>query len=151
MLNKKPLLCILGNRQSTVYDRFKYLRSMLAEIKLINIKPVILQWTWPTNMVKICYYKQWVLFCQHYRHLSYSCHINILKGFYFISGGIFKLLVRFSPEYSEDPPKITFFTIPFHPNIDMVTGRPCIDFLDDISLWRSEYTLGNILLTIQVS
>ena len=64
-------------------------------------------------------------------------------------GGIFKLLIRFSPQYSEKPPEVNFFTIPFHPNVDMLNGRPCIDFLDDIELWNPNYTMSYVLLTIQ--
>lgn len=64
-------------------------------------------------------------------------------------GGIFKLLVRFSPQYNEKPPEVNFFTIPFHPNVDMSTGRPCIDFLDDSTLWNPNYCMSYILLTIQ--
>eukprot|EP00116_Pleurobrachia_bachei_P007754 sb/3468016/ len=64
-------------------------------------------------------------------------------------GGIFKLLVRFSPQYNDKPPEINFFTIPFHPNVDMLNGRPCLDFLDDISLWNPEYSMSCVLLTIQ--
>ena len=64
-------------------------------------------------------------------------------------GGIFKLLVRFSPQYNDRPPEINFFTIPFHPNVDMLNGRPCLDFLDDISCWNPEYSMSCVLLTIQ--
>lgn len=32
----------------------------------------------------------------------------------------------------------------------MITGRPCIDFLDDFSKWKEGYSLSFILVTIQV-
>jgi hypothetical protein len=35
-------------------------------------------------------------------------------------------------------------------SVDMITGRPCIDFLDDYSKWEEEYSLSFILVTIQV-
>lgn len=64
-------------------------------------------------------------------------------------GGIFKLLIRFSPHYSDKAPEVNFFTIPFHPNVDMLNGRPCIDFLDDQSLWNPDFSMSYVLLTIQ--
>lgn len=33
----------------------------------------------------------------------------------------------------------------------MITGRPCIDFLDDFSKWKEGYSLSFILVTIQVN
>lgn len=35
-------------------------------------------------------------------------------------------------------------------SVDMITGRPCIDFLDDYSKWQESYSLSFILITIQV-
>jgi len=35
-------------------------------------------------------------------------------------------------------------------SVDMITGRPCIDFLDDYSKWEEAYSLSFILVTIQV-
>lgn len=64
-------------------------------------------------------------------------------------GGIFKLLLRFSPQYNDKPPEVNFFTIPFHPNVDMLNGRPCIDFLDDTSMWNPDFSMSYVLLTIQ--
>jgi len=64
-------------------------------------------------------------------------------------GGIFKLLIRFSPQFNDKPPEVNFFTIPFHPNVDMLNGRPCIDFLDDVTLWKPDYSMSYVLLTIQ--
>jgi len=34
--------------------------------------------------------------------------------------------------------------------VDMVTGRPCIEFLDDYRQWNESYTLTKILTAIQV-
>ncbi|OWF37680.1 ubiquitin-conjugating enzyme E2 U-like [Mizuhopecten yessoensis] len=64
-------------------------------------------------------------------------------------GGIFRVYVKFDENFSQKPPEICFHTIPFHPNVDMITGRPCIDFLDDHSKWKESYSLSFILVTIQ--
>lgn len=62
----------------------------------------------------------------------------------------FQLTINFTPEYNFVPPVMTFRTIPFHPNVDQHTGRPCIDFLDNTDEWNTSYTLSSILLTLQV-
>ncbi|XP_013380748.1 ubiquitin-conjugating enzyme E2 U [Lingula anatina] len=65
-------------------------------------------------------------------------------------GGIFRLYIRFDEHYNVRPPEVCFHTIPFHPNVDVITGRPCIDFLDDYTLWKDTYTIGYILMNIQL-
>ncbi|XP_054428582.1 ubiquitin-conjugating enzyme E2 U [Pteronotus mesoamericanus] len=65
-------------------------------------------------------------------------------------GIFFQLTINFSSEYNFVPPVVTFRTIPFHPNVDQHTGRPCIDFLDNPHKWNTSYTLSSILLTLQV-
>ncbi|XP_074190946.1 ubiquitin-conjugating enzyme E2 U isoform X6 [Rhinolophus sinicus] len=62
----------------------------------------------------------------------------------------FQLTINFTPEYNFVPPVVTFRTIPFHPNVDQHTGRPCIDFLDNTDEWNTSYTLSSILLTLQI-
>lgn len=64
-------------------------------------------------------------------------------------GGIFRIYLKFDEHYNVRPPDVCFHTIPFHPNVDMITGRPCIDFLDDYSKWEESYSLSFILVTIQ--
>ncbi|XP_063434147.1 ubiquitin-conjugating enzyme E2 U-like [Mytilus trossulus] len=64
-------------------------------------------------------------------------------------GGIFRVYIKFDEHYNVRPPDVCFHTIPFHPNVDMITGRPCIDFLDDYSKWQESYSLSFILITIQ--
>lgn len=64
-------------------------------------------------------------------------------------GGMFRVYLRFDENYSASPPEICFHTIPFHPNIDMVTGRPCIDLIDDPRQWRHDYRIYSLLLTVQ--
>jgi ubiquitin-protein ligase len=34
--------------------------------------------------------------------------------------------------------------------VDPSSGQPCIDFLDDPDKWNKRYTLGSILLALQV-
>ncbi|KAF6345976.1 ubiquitin conjugating enzyme E2 U [Rhinolophus ferrumequinum] len=63
---------------------------------------------------------------------------------------VFQLAINFTSEYNFVPPVVTFRTIPFHPNVDRHTGRPCIDFLDNPNEWNTSYTLSSILLTLQV-
>jgi ubiquitin-protein ligase len=65
-------------------------------------------------------------------------------------GGIFAVELLFSREYDSYPPKVTFLTIPFHPNIDMSTGKPCVDFLDNPDLWVPGTTLTGLLQSLQL-
>ncbi|KAM9241761.1 ubiquitin-conjugating enzyme E2 U [Dugong dugon] len=65
-------------------------------------------------------------------------------------GLFFQLSINFTSEYNLLPPDVKFRTIPFHPNVDKDTGRPCIDFLDDPDQWNTSYKLSSILLTLQV-
>ena len=32
----------------------------------------------------------------------------------------------------------------------MITGKPCVDFLDDWAQWNEAYSLSSVLLAIQV-
>ncbi|XP_004369073.1 ubiquitin-conjugating enzyme E2 U [Trichechus manatus latirostris] len=65
-------------------------------------------------------------------------------------GLFFQLSINFTSEYNLLPPDVKFRTIPFHPNVDKDTGRPCIEFLDDPDQWNTSYKLSSILLTLQV-
>ncbi|KAK7495060.1 hypothetical protein BaRGS_00013700, partial [Batillaria attramentaria] len=65
-------------------------------------------------------------------------------------GGIFQVYIKFDEHYNVRPPDIVFQTVPFHPNVDMSTGRPCVDYLDDLNLWRPNFSLSMILTTLQV-
>ncbi|KAJ8306488.1 hypothetical protein KUTeg_017033 [Tegillarca granosa] len=64
-------------------------------------------------------------------------------------GGVFRVYLKFDEHYNVRPPEVCFHTIPFHPNVDMITGRPCIEFLDDFSQWKETYSLSFILISIQ--
>nr|XP_008999643.2 ubiquitin-conjugating enzyme E2 U isoform X1 [Callithrix jacchus] len=63
---------------------------------------------------------------------------------------VFQLTIHFTSEYNYIPPVVKFITIPFHPNVDPHTGQPCITFLDDLTMWNTNYTLSSILLALQV-
>ncbi|XP_048395640.1 ubiquitin-conjugating enzyme E2 U-like isoform X1 [Stegostoma tigrinum] len=65
-------------------------------------------------------------------------------------GAVLQVSLKYTEDYSSIPPAVTFNTIPFHPNVDTVTGKPCIDFLDNPRKWKEDFSLTTILLTIQV-
>ncbi|KAK6180050.1 hypothetical protein SNE40_012269 [Patella caerulea] len=63
-------------------------------------------------------------------------------------GGLFRVYIRFDENYNLHPPSLCFHSIPFHPNIDAITGRPCVDFLQPEN-WDKSYSLSFVLLSIQ--
>ncbi|XP_048458123.1 ubiquitin-conjugating enzyme E2 U-like isoform X2 [Rhincodon typus] len=65
-------------------------------------------------------------------------------------GAVLQVSLKYTEDYNSIPPTVTFNTIPFHPNVDTVTGKPCIDFLDNPRKWKEDFSLTTILLTIQV-
>ncbi|XP_078417969.1 ubiquitin-conjugating enzyme E2 U-like [Cetorhinus maximus] len=65
-------------------------------------------------------------------------------------GASLQLSLKYTEDYNAIPPTVTFNTIPFHPNVDTITGKPCIDFLDNPRKWEEGFSLTTILLTIQV-
>ncbi|KAM4872969.1 ubiquitin-conjugating enzyme E2 U isoform 2-T2 [Thomomys bottae] len=80
--------------------------------------------------------------------LKWEAEIEGLKDSMW-EGLIYQLELKFPSEYNHKPPAVRFKTIPFHPN-DSNTGRPSIDFLDDLASWDSSYRLSSILLALQV-
>ena len=58
--------------------------------------------------------------------------------------GIFQIFLKFTENYNFEAPSVFFQTIPYHPNIEMTTGRPSIDFLDNKHKWKSEYNIKYI-------
>ncbi|XP_063963083.1 ubiquitin-conjugating enzyme E2 U-like [Lytechinus pictus] len=80
--------------------------------------------------------------------MEWTATIRGLKGTIW-EGGIFVLSLKFDENFNYRPPDIRFHTIPFHPNIDMQTGRPCVEFLDNVNYWKDTYSLQSILLAIQ--
>lgn len=65
-------------------------------------------------------------------------------------GAALQLSLKYTEDYNSVPPTVTFNTIPFHPNVDAVTGKPCVDFLDNPWKWEEHFSLTAILLNIQV-
>jgi ubiquitin-protein ligase len=63
--------------------------------------------------------------------------------------GVFQVYLKFESTYNLAPPQVFFQTIPFHPNIDIVTGKPSVDFLDEPGKWRHSYTIRHILIHLQ--
>ncbi|KAJ6662569.1 hypothetical protein lerEdw1_011706 [Lerista edwardsae] len=65
-------------------------------------------------------------------------------------GAELQLSLKYTELFEVVPPIVNFTTIPFHPNVDPSSGRPCIDFLDDPTKWSPNISMSSILLSIQV-
>ena len=60
-------------------------------------------------------------------------------------GGLFFLNIHFPTDYPFKPPKVTFITKIFHPNINS-NGAICLDILKD--QWSPALTISKVLLSI---
>lgn len=60
--------------------------------------------------------------------------------------GVWKLHLKMPEDYPINPPKATFKTRIFHPNVDESTGAVCLETLKRD--WESKLTLKDILVTI---
>ncbi|CCF57023.1 hypothetical protein KAFR_0C00270 [Kazachstania africana CBS 2517] len=61
------------------------------------------------------------------------------------AGGVFFLSIHFPTDYPFKPPKISFTTKIYHPNIN-ANGNICLDILKD--QWSPALTLSKVLLSI---
>src|ERR1700677_1698345 len=61
------------------------------------------------------------------------------------SQGVWKLHLRMPEDYPKNPPKATFKTRIYHPNVEENTGAVCLDTLKKD--WESRLTLKDILVT----
>ncbi|KAF8824535.1 hypothetical protein HHX47_DHR8000380 [Lentinula edodes] len=62
------------------------------------------------------------------------------------AGGYFKVKFRFTEEFPAAPPKCTFATKIFHPNVSN-SGEICVNTLKKD--WKSTYGIGHILVTVK--
>lgn len=62
-------------------------------------------------------------------------------------GGRFQLDIKIPEQYPFQPPKISFTTKLWHPNVSSQTGTICLDILKD--QWAASLTLRTVLLSIQ--
>jgi len=63
------------------------------------------------------------------------------------AGGIFTVDIKIPDQYPFAPPKVTFNTRLWHPNVSSQTGAICLDILKD--QWSPAMTIRTVLLSLQ--
>uniref|UniRef100_A0A914QQ04 E2 ubiquitin-conjugating enzyme n=1 Tax=Panagrolaimus davidi TaxID=227884 RepID=A0A914QQ04_9BILA len=61
-------------------------------------------------------------------------------------GGVFKMRIDFPNDYPFKPPKVTFLTKIYHPNIGPDSGSTCLDIIKD--KWKVVYGVSQILVAV---
>ncbi len=56
-------------------------------------------------------------------------------------GGIYKVIIEFTEDYPNKPPKCKFTPVLFHPNI-YPSGTVCLSILNEDEDWRPSLTIG---------
>lgn len=64
------------------------------------------------------------------------------------AGGTFPIVITFTAEYPQKPPQVKFTGEMFHPNV-FTSGVVCSGILDAKKEYRSDLTLGALLLAVQ--
>nr|CAB3267455.1 ubiquitin-conjugating enzyme E2 U-like [Phallusia mammillata] len=80
--------------------------------------------------------------------LLYLVVLSGLKGSAW-EHGKFHITLNFSEHFDEDPPEITFNTIPFHPNVNPESGKLCINTFTKGIRKNEHWSIANILLNVQ--
>ncbi|KAJ3129160.1 E2 SUMO-conjugating protein ubc9 [Nowakowskiella sp. JEL0407] len=63
-------------------------------------------------------------------------------------GGVYKLVIQFSEDYPQKPPKCRFINGLYHPNV-YPSGTVCLSILNEDDGWKPSLSLKQILLGIQ--
>ena len=64
-------------------------------------------------------------------------------------GGMYKLLMEFSEDYPNKPPKCKFQPVLFHPNI-YPSGTVCLSILNEDEDWRPSLTIPQVTCAILI-
>ncbi len=65
------------------------------------------------------------------------------------SQGLWKLFFKIPDDYPKSPPKVSFRTRIWHPNVEENTGAVCVDTLKKD--WQSNLTLRDVLIVSYIA